>query len=420
MRFYSEDPRTVDVQWYFVDDDTPFIPYSTPFRSLEWMPDNALGVYNDLGEDYLAERVWVNGENPGNAVGRAGQLCGTADQWRNGQPLPPVVPTPVNAVGTPLCCGSAPVSDCPYYPGPPLQTVAVQYAGQGDGIFACSGIPRGTFALAYTGLCRWESAAFPVTLTGGGLTYDLAKWFLEGTITTAANLVFAFHPVGYPPTTFLMLVGWTVPTWDGRSDTTALGPIDPFGLCAWPTSVPIEGTMPLIGSAVLDTSPTAIPAGYLFANGQAVSRTTYSALFALWGTMYGPGDGSTTFNIPNMQGLFARGLSGSFPLGSTGGSDSVTLGVAELPAHNHALTDPGHTHPPVQGSFLEILAALPTGHYSASGTAFLALTGTNAATDVATDVSGIGFSATDNTGSGNPVTTTPPYFVGRWLIYAGV
>jgi microcystin-dependent protein len=49
------------------------------------------------------------------------------------------------------------------------------------------------------------------------------------------------------------------------------------------------------------------PAGFLKANGAAVSRTTYADLFAAIGTTYGTGDGSTTFNLPDMRGEFPRG-----------------------------------------------------------------------------------------------------------------
>lgn len=49
------------------------------------------------------------------------------------------------------------------------------------------------------------------------------------------------------------------------------------------------------------------PLGFLACNGQAVSRTTYAALFSAIGTSYGAGDGSTTFNLPDMRGEFARG-----------------------------------------------------------------------------------------------------------------
>lgn len=59
----------------------------------------------------------------------------------------------------------------------------------------------------------------------------------------------------------------------------------------------IKGTLSIVGWA-----------GWLTANGAAVSRTTYAALFAAIGTTYGSGDGSTTFNLPDLRGEFLRGL----------------------------------------------------------------------------------------------------------------
>ena len=59
---------------------------------------------------------------------------------------------------------------------------------------------------------------------------------------------------------------------------------------------------------VLAMATTGAPAGYLICDGSAVSRTTYATLFTAIGVMYGPGDGSTTFNLPNYQGYFLRGL----------------------------------------------------------------------------------------------------------------
>ena len=77
------------------------------------------------------------------------------------------------------------------------------------------------------------------------------------------------------------------------------------------------------------------PTGYLLCQGQAVSRTTYSALFSVIGTAYGTGDGSTTFNLPNLQGKFALGKSSSYALGSAGGASTVTLTTNQIPAHTH-------------------------------------------------------------------------------------
>ena len=90
------------------------------------------------------------------------------------------------------------------------------------------------------------------------------------------------------------------------------------------------------------------PAGYLLCDGSAVNRTTYAALFAVIGTTYGAGDGTTTFNIPNFVGRFPIGYqTGTYNLGTAGGVSSVALSTTELPAHTHTgTTDSGgsHTH----------------------------------------------------------------------------
>jgi microcystin-dependent protein len=79
--------------------------------------------------------------------------------------------------------------------------------------------------------------------------------------------------------------------------------------------------------------------GWAEASGAAYSRTEFEDLFAAIGTTYGAGNGSTTFNIPNLNGLFVLGNSGVFPMGSTGGSRD-----AIVPAHTHAVTNPNHSH----------------------------------------------------------------------------
>lgn len=61
------------------------------------------------------------------------------------------------------------------------------------------------------------------------------------------------------------------------------------------------------GTVVYSCLTTPIPSGFLKANGAAINRSTYSALFALIGTYYGLGDGATTFNLPDLRGEFIRG-----------------------------------------------------------------------------------------------------------------
>jgi len=83
------------------------------------------------------------------------------------------------------------------------------------------------------------------------------------------------------------------------------------------------------------------PTGYLLCDGSAVSRTTYADLFTAIGTTYGTGDGSTTFNVPNVKGKVPVGRDSgdtSFDtLGETGGAKTHTLTIAEMPSHGHKL-----------------------------------------------------------------------------------
>lgn len=65
------------------------------------------------------------------------------------------------------------------------------------------------------------------------------------------------------------------------------------------TNLPIGTVLPFSGNS--------IPSGYLVCNGSAISRTTYADLFAVIGTTYGAGDGSTTFNLPNLTDKFIQG-----------------------------------------------------------------------------------------------------------------
>jgi len=96
-----------------------------------------------------------------------------------------------------------------------------------------------------------------------------------------------------------------------------------------------------IGSIVAFARPT-LPFGWLVCNGLAVPRTEFSELFAIIGTTYGPGDGSTTFNLPNLYGRVALGSSSGYALSSSGGSEKVSLDQSSIPSHYH--TVPAHGH----------------------------------------------------------------------------
>ena len=154
------------------------------------------------------------------------------------------------------------------------------------------------------------------------------------------------------------------------------------------------------------------PSGWLICNGQAVSRTTYAALFAVIGTTYGADDGSTTFNIPNLVNKTVRG---SNSLGKTGGADTVTLSTSNLPAHTHgtgsysAASNGAHTHDFVAGFAQSGNKTLTTISTNFNTTRTQSTESAGAHTHSISGTSG-------STGSGSAVTITNPYVMLHYII----
>jgi len=112
--------------------------------------------------------------------------------------------------------------------------------------------------------------------------------------------------------------------------------------------------------SVIPYAGASAPTGFLLCDGSAVSRTTYAALFAVVGTTYGVGDGSSTFTLPDLRGRVVAGqddmggasadrltdqtggLNGD-TLGDTGGSETHTLTTAQLASHTHSFSGSGST-----------------------------------------------------------------------------
>lgn len=118
---------------------------------------------------------------------------------------------------------------------------------------------------------------------------------------------------------------------------------------------------------------SAAPVGWLLCAGQAISRTTYSTLFTAIGTTFGAGDGSTTFNLPDLRGRVVAGkdnmggtaasrltspVAGS-TLGASGGAQSHTLSATEMPSHTHGYEKANSANP--TGVYISIGGELQAG-----------------------------------------------------------
>lgn len=146
-----------------------------------------------------------------------------------------------------------------------------------------------------------------------------------------------------------------------------------------------------------------VPSGWLYCNGQAVSRTTYSALFALIGITYGAGDGTTTFNVPDMRAYWMRGWDDGrgIDTGRVMGSNQAEM----IGPHTHSGTtgndSPDHTH-----GYTE-----PVGNSGAGGGGFIT-TRANSTTNGASNRHQHPFTTNNNSGTENRVINVAvAYFI---------
>ena len=174
-----------------------------------------------------------------------------------------------------------------------------------------------------------------------------------------------------------------------------------------------------VGSIIM-YGAAAAPTNWLLCDGSAVNRTTYADLFSAIGTTYGAGNGSSTFNVPNLQGVFPAGYDGgsSYALAATGGAttDTPTLSGTNAGTTLTSSQIPAHTH-----------GGVTTGWPSGSWT------GGTGATQTAIDASGLSVASgsvnlsLENTGGGSSHTHTwtgtssavdilPPYLVVNYII----
>lgn len=165
----------------------------------------------------------------------------------------------------------------------------------------------------------------------------------------------------------------------------------------------VNGIVP-VGAITMWATSTA-PSQWLLCDGSAVSRNLYATLFNVIGTIYGAGDGSTTFNVPNFQGRVPRGVDGgTYTLAATGGANNVDLIATDLPYHAHLIQEP-EPIPGIFGHQHTLNNVAPNNQFfnGLAGTNRQAeISGTVATTDYAT--TGITIQPSLLDGSGNPIT----------------
>lgn len=94
--------------------------------------------------------------------------------------------------------------------------------------------------------------------------------------------------------------------------------------------------------AIMNYAMSSPPTGWLVCDGAAVSRAVYSSLFSNIGVLWGAGDGSTTFNVPDLRGVFTRGWDNG--RGLDPGRAFASYQADTYASHNHGVNDPGHSH----------------------------------------------------------------------------
>lgn len=110
------------------------------------------------------------------------------------------------------------------------------------------------------------------------------------------------------------------------------------------TQAELAAAIVVPSGSIFDFAGSAAPGGFLLCDGAAVSRATYAALFAAIGTGYGIGDGSSTFNLPDLRGRVAVGKGSHGDVDALGDSDGLAVG-SRRPAHAHSISaDGSHSH----------------------------------------------------------------------------
>jgi microcystin-dependent protein len=261
-----------------------------------------------------------------------------------------------------------------------------------------------------------------------------------GTGVTLAN---GFTQLMYCDGTNVVLASVPINSTNGNVDVAGAASI--AGNATIGGNLAVTGTITVAGGDIIpagviwEYGGAAAPTGWLLCNGAAVSRTTYAALFAIIGTAYGIGDGSTTFNVPDRRDRVGVGVGPSYSRGQTGGA--VTATTSTDGSHNHTgntggttLTTaqiPSHQHTGTTSTIGDHVHSIGPVLLSGFGFGF---TGSNGVSGTTSSTNGAGAHnhtfLTDGTGGGgshnhtistdgshtHTVSTLQPYLASNFII----
>jgi microcystin-dependent protein len=184
---------------------------------------------------------------------------------------------------------------------------------------------------------RWYDWSIPKVTSGTSTAYTLSYAVSPGALVDGMTHVVQFNALnGNAPTLNVNSLGaialqyYSAGAW--RAVPAALFNTDTISRVAYNANAGAYRLLDVVGDTgeVKPFAGTAAPAGYLLCFGQAISRTNYVGLFTVLGTTYGAGDGSTTFNLPDLRGRVAAGLDNMG--GSAAGRLSAVIGGTILGA----------------------------------------------------------------------------------------
>ena len=210
---------------------------------------------------------------------------------------------------------------------------------------------------------------------------------------------------------------------DVQDNTKRLDNLERNAEATPPTVIPPQ-QLAMTGEMKIWPTATA-PSGWALCQGQALNRTTYAELFDLIGTTFGSGDGSTTFNLPNLKGRAIVGQDSAQSefntMGETGGTKTHTLTTAEMPSHTH--TQNSHTHTQNSHSHTGMNIAGAAISWQAAGQSgtnksgiFAGGTGSDPSTSATTATNQSTTATNQNTGGGGAHNNLQPYITLNYII----